>query len=421
MKVKTHSQSKRNSSVLPISNIGKISSLKKRNIQLQKKLDRAKKEIAELKKSKNYLNNILDNMPGFVYWKNKAGVILGDNKLHANILGFSSTKEVIGKTDYDLSWKDQAERLRQNDLEVMRKGKSITIEEEGTLPNGKKIIGLTHKAPLRNEKKRVIGIIGISLDITEQKRIEQELQESKIREETQKEIVTTIKTLSGAIAHEMRTPLATLSVTIDQIKFFENRNLPVNHKEKARLLKVCKDTIKNTTHFIDMLLVKIRSMSTIENIKKSFKKCTINLDIEEALNKYPFSEKEKNLISWKDHGLKFEYIGDSQLTKHIIYNLLKNALKVIRESEKGKIIIELEEDKHFNNVIFTDTGCGVPKKILPTIFDVFVTNGSPEGGTGLGLAFCKMTMESYGGNIICESEEGKYTRFILTFPKVKNK
>ena len=74
---------------------------------------------------------------------------------------------------------------------------------------------------------------------------------------------------------------------------------------------------------------------------------------------------------------------------------------------------------HYNYLIVKDTATGIPKDFLPKIFDQFETKKSTSGGTGLGLAFCKMVMESYGGKIECNSELGKYTEFVLSFPKIK--
>lgn len=68
---------------------------------------------------------------------------------------------------------------------------------------------------------------------------------------------------------------------------------------------------------------------------------------------------------------------------------------------------------------YRDTATGIPKDFVDKIFDQFETKKNLHGGTGLGLAFCKMVMETcYKGSITCNSEEGKYTEFVLSFPKL---
>lgn len=112
----------------------------------------------------------------------------------------------------------------------------------------------------------------------------------------------------------------------------------------------------------------------------------------------------------------FEYEGISVLTSHILYNLLKNALRAIVNADKGTIKIKLESGVRFNKLIFRDTATGIAKEFLPKMFKLFESQTTAEGGTGVGLAFCKTIMQSYGGDIVCGSVEGEYTEFILTFP-----
>ncbi|HBC72127.1 MAG TPA: histidine kinase, partial [Coxiellaceae bacterium] len=112
----------------------------------------------------------------------------------------------------------------------------------------------------------------------------------------------------------------------------------------------------------------------------------------------------------------FTYIGSDLLTKHILFNLIKNSLRAIKEVDRGKIYITLKHDGNFNYLLFKDTGSGISTQILESLFEQFKGNG--QDGSGLGLSFCKRTMKSYGGDITCDSKEGEYTEFTLSFPKV---
>ncbi|EKD46098.1 MAG: sensory histidine-kinase / response regulator, partial [uncultured bacterium] len=113
---------------------------------------------------------ILDQLPGHIYWKNREGVCLGANKNNWSDFGTESLEEFVGKTDYDLFPKHEADRLRMADEEVMRSGESRVFEEESTISGGEKILYLSHKAPLRDKSNQIIGIIGTSVDITSSKR-----------------------------------------------------------------------------------------------------------------------------------------------------------------------------------------------------------------------------------------------------------
>ena len=118
-------------------------------------------------------------------------------------------------------------------------------------------------------------------------------------------------------------------------------------------------------------------------------------------------------IKWNKES-SFEYIGIPAYTRNILINLIKNAIYFIKEEKHGDITITLKKGEKFNKLVFEDTARGISAELLPKIFTRFST--TRKGGTGVGLAFCKMVMQEYGGDIICESELGKYTRFILTFP-----
>lgn len=130
------------------------------------------------------------------------------------------------------------------------------------------------------------------------------------------------------------------------------------------------------------------------------------------------SEGEKKLVSLKNKK-DFNYLRDSIMTRHILYNLIKNALKAIKEANKGKITIEIVPSNVSNKIIFTNTATGISSDFLPKLFDRFTSKSLSTGGTGLGLAFCKMVMKSYGGDITCDSKEGEFTKFILSFPAIK--
>lgn len=95
-------------------------------------------------------------LPGSIYWKDKNGVYLGCNSAMAEMVGLADRYQVIGKTDYDLSWKEQVDKLIKHDRLVMDSGKPHVFEETGRLGNGEEITVITHKIPLRNKKNEIM-------------------------------------------------------------------------------------------------------------------------------------------------------------------------------------------------------------------------------------------------------------------------
>jgi signal transduction histidine kinase len=95
----------------------------------------------------------------------------------------------------------------------------------------------------------------------------------------------------------------------------------------------------------------------------------------------------------------------------VLINLIKNSLDALRGKERGSIKITIIADAEGNRLEFLDNGIGIDEKILPHIFDRFFTTKDRGNNSGVGLTFCRKVMESFGGNITCESKLGEYTFF----------
>jgi len=115
------------------------------------------------------LGDILEQLPGHIYWKDKDGVYLGCNRNNWKDFGLASYLEFKGKTDYDLFSKDEAKQIKSIDQEVIRTGQ-LEIAEELTTTDGQTSIYLSHKMPLKNHQGQIIGILGNSIDITNSKK-----------------------------------------------------------------------------------------------------------------------------------------------------------------------------------------------------------------------------------------------------------
>jgi PAS domain S-box-containing protein len=126
-----------------------------------------------LYESQRMLSNVLDTIPVRVFWKNLEGKYLGCNAPFARDSGFSAPDELIGKDDSQMGWKQEAERYRADDRQVIETGiPKIGYEEPQTMPNGDSLWLRTSKIPLRDAEGRTIGILGTYEDITPRKRAE---------------------------------------------------------------------------------------------------------------------------------------------------------------------------------------------------------------------------------------------------------
>jgi len=227
--------------------------------------------------------------------------------------------------------------------------------------------------------------------------------------------------VAGTIAHEMRTPLATirnqsrilgrcLPELLAGYQLAVQQQLLAPTLGPAQLEYLCQinqyiETEINRSNFIvDMMLASARSgmLNPGDFANHSIKKC-----VDEALASYPFETAMRGKVQIRG-GEDFTFFGSDVLLVYVLYNLFKNALHAIKAAGRGEVEIRLKG----RQLMVTDTGVGIPDDILPHVFEPFYSTG----GTGLGLAFCRKVITAFGGHIQCESQAGKYTRFALSFP-----
>lgn len=297
--------------------------------------------------------------------------------------------------------------------EVIKTGIPIKIEEE---QDGKWYLSI--KKPLLDDTGTLIGVIGVSIDITDKKRAE----ELKTKQEILQKALTFANLMAGSMAHELRTPFQQINSHIDLVEGIltsEKQTQEEKYSFLRTIIKTVKKIVMDSKDMIDDMMTKIRSFTAGELPKHSFEERLILMDVEGFLENYPFEQGQKELVK-VTYGARFKYMGSKTLTTNILNNLVKNALHAIKETDKqdANISIETTTNDKFNQLIITDTATGVTEDFLSKMFDPFETKRSTQGGTGLGLALCKMIMQDYGGDITCESKLGEYTRFILDFPKL---
>lgn len=247
------------------------------------------------------------------------------------------------------------------------------------------------------------------------------------KELIEKERLQTMKTIAASIAHELRTPLRAIDSGITGIKkclptLLESYSVakeaqlslpylnPIDQKALPAVLCNMSTETQAAFNVIDMLLVK----SEFSRVNSGgFIPCSMKQCVAEALDRYPFKSNERQLVDWQLGD--FTFLGDALLVEHILFNLLKNALYAIKAANKGRMIIWTSQTNAMHCLHFKDTGPGMSKKKVSSIFNRFYST-TPHG-TGVGLTFCQMVMKNLNGSIVCQSKKGEFTEFLLFFPK----
>ncbi len=165
--------------------------------------------------------------------------------------------------------------------------------------------------------------------------------------------------------------------------------------------------------FINITLTSMQHLVSRTLSYDDFTICHIESCINDALATYPFKENERALVQLTIND-NFDFLGHPVLFYRVIFNLVRNSLEQIEKCKKGEIFISTSHTEKFNFLNFKDTASWASLEIIEYLFDGYKT--TKKNGTGVGLAFCKLTMQSFGGDIICHSVEGEYIEFELSFP-----
>ncbi|WP_166664648.1 ATP-binding response regulator [Candidatus Thiosymbion oneisti] len=221
----------------------------------------------------------------------------------------------------------------------------------------------------------------------------------------------------------MRNPLGQLRHSLNNIQ----NQLPVYHPERptaaldeASLERIYQGVghgqmaVKRGIQIIDMILDEIRERP-IDS--ERFVYLSAARTTHKALDEYGYDSAGERGRVHLEVREDFSFRIDETLYIFVLFNLMKNALYYFKHRSAGEIRIRLACGDAHNRVYFRDTGPGIPKPDLARLFDGFFTAGK-QGGTGLGLAYCKRVMRAFGGDITCDSVLGEYTEFTLSFPAV---
>ncbi len=394
--------------------------------ELTRRLARYEQEIEKLKAENERLKNIYNDtsdgfsfkeilalMPGNVFWKNKDGVSLGCNNNLAKFLKLNSPDDIIGKRNSDFMPEELARKLDEIDQEIMASKEGKFIEETGINANQEPAIFFSQKIPLFNKTGEVIGIVGISIDITERKKIERELKEAKEKAEASNRAKSQFL---AVINHELRTPLTSI---LGLVNFLKKGNLsPEEEKSIVEDLDNCSQNLLNLVN--DVLdfsqLEAKRYIAIITPVELK----VFLLGISRILA--PLA-KNKNLTLKLEVDKKLPpfILTDQRLLRQILINVITNAIKY---TDKGRVIIQARSIKEIGNkvtieVVITDTGRGIPTDKINQIFEPFqqledpYTRQSSRSGTGLGLAIVKRLAALLNLSINVQSEVGKGTTFSL--------
>lgn len=214
--------------------------------------------------------------------------------------------------------------------------------------------------------------------------------------------------LAGSIAHEMRNPLNSINMAINNLDESDSS------KTIEETKYIVENSIKKAENIIEIILNNLKGHDLDPSTFTYLKSDKI---IKKAIDNYGYQTRsKKNLVETQIND-DFDIKANENVLIFIFFNLLKNSLYYSDMTADFKIEINSRCDEKYNIIEIIDNGPGIEADLIPYLFESFYTFGK-NGGTGLGLSFCKKMMLAFDGDIICESEFGKWTKFSLLFPKI---
>jgi len=369
------------------------------------------RKIAEiaLKESERLLKSIINNSTAVIYLKDTHGRYLLINRQY-EILFNITTEEIKGKTDLDLFPKKDAIQFMNNDKKVLEGGSVLELEE--TVHHGNELhTYISVKFPIRGENGTLIGVAGISTNITERKKAEEKLKTYALELQRSN---NELETFAYLTSHDLQEPLRKI-ITFGDLLEQRTENLDEQSKDYIYRMKGSAEKMRVFIH--DLL-----EFSRVTKKVKPFEPVDLGNLIEEVVKDF---EDKINNMKGNIHVGKFPTLKVGRIQMHRLFqNLISNAIKYSREGTPPVINLTslFNEDTESWEIRVEDNGIGFEEKYMDRIFKPFERLHSKTAyeGTGIGLAICEKIVHLHGGEISAKSSPGNGATFIIILPKICN-
>ena len=362
-----------------------------------------------LRESERKYRTLVENLPQKVFLKDTNSVYLSCNENYARDLGITP-EEIAGKTDYDFYPKELAEKYRADDKRLVESGEVVDVEEP-YIQDGEHVWVRTVKTPVKDEQGNIVAVLGIFRDVTEHRRLEQQVRQSQRME--------AVGNLAGGIAHDFNN----LLTGIGGMSELAMSDLPADSPIRENLAQVIGLTQRGATLTRQLLAFARRQVLEPHNI-------SLNELVEQMSVLLRRVIPESIELSVELEPALSTVRADPSQMEQIILNLCLNARDAMLDG--GRLLIEtanveLDEEyckRHlwmtpgpFMMLAVSDTGEGMAPAVVERVFEPFFTTKAE--GTGMGLAMVYGILKQHGGSILAYSEPGEGSTFKVYLPAVE--
>ncbi|HEX2055482.1 MAG TPA: PAS domain S-box protein [Nitrospiraceae bacterium] len=357
---------------------------------------KVRERTREIEETKQYLENLLENANDVIYTLDTEQCF---TYVNSKIEAWGYKKEaLLGRPYLSLLSKRHRGRRLKSTLDI---GMKQVYEVEVVTGTGEPRLAMVSVSPLHGVDGEILGVLGIARDMTDTKKLEQQIRNS--------EKLASIGKLAAGVAHEVNNPLGGILNCL-----YNLRKGTVSAARQEEYVASMEDGLRRVQKIVRQLL------DFSQQHDPELALSDINRVIERVLvlTDHLFAPSRVVLETHLCREIP-DLLIDRHMMEQVLMNLILNAIQAMKAG--GVLTIRTSLKDGWCVVDVTDTGCGISASVLPRIFDPFFTTKGEGEGTGLGLSVSLGIVERHGGKISVDSEVGRGTTFTVSLPLAKDR
>ena len=359
-----------------------------------KKQPHAKRVEEPLNESEELYRSLFEITREGIIISDPDGRISSVNPAGMAILGYKKQEEIMGKSAADFYAKPEQRKAVFEEL--IEKGYVTNIEVVAKKADGTQVFVLANFSLHKDREGNILRADAFLTDITERKKIEQELENARR--------FATIGETTAMVGHDLRNPLQS---TIFNIELAKAMCKSVSSPARKHKLRELLESIEKQMHYMDKIVSDLSDYA--RPLKPKFTETGLQGLIDTSLSEVEIPGNVKVSVKVEE---KARLTVDSNMMKHVFVNVILNAVQAMPEG--GRLTIRSSATEDAALISIQDTGVGIPEENLGSLFEPLLTTKAQ--GVGLGLPVCRRLVEAHNGTITVESKVGEGSTFTVKIP-----